>query len=299
MVSKKALQIVDMMWKIKNDPAQEGPVDYNARRNYVEMRHAQQTTAPGVRFESLELNGVPAVCAIPEHVENSSAILYIHGGGFITGSANSSKGYISFLAQSCGLPVYAVSYRLAPENPYPAAVDDCICAWQKLTECFSGNKIALVGGSAGGNLCLATALLAKEKGMHMPAALALYSPVGDITDTLPSRRVNASFDCSLKADLDLECQKTYLQGHDPYDPHISPVYADLTDFPPMLIVADSAEILLDDAILLDAHARRFGVETELHITQNLFHDFPSVGPELPEAAKIMEHTTAFLRRYGL
>ncbi len=297
MASEKAQQIVALMRQMKSAPRPEGPPDYAKCRAFVEARHAQQKTAPGVTFDVLALGGVEAVCAMPEQPVGEGAILYIHGGGFVTGSAASSRGFASHLAQAAGLPVYAVSYRLAPEHPYPAAPEDCFCAYRALLGRHP--KLALAGGSAGANLCLAVTLMARENGLPLPAALALYSPVGDMTDTLPSRRLNAARDCSIQSDIDAEHQKTYLQGHDPRDPRVSPVYADLLGFPPMLLTADGGEVLLDDAALLAAYAQGAGVEVELTITQGLFHDFPSVGPELPEAAEVLERTVTFFRRHAL
>lgn len=298
MSSEKAQYIVNMMRKMKAMPKPEGPPDYAKRRAFVEARHAQQKTAQGVAFEALSLGGVEAECAVPERTAGGGVILYLHGGGFVTGSARASRGYASHLARATGLRVYAVSYRLAPEYPYPAASEDCFAAYQALLERRPDEKIALVGGSAGGNLCLAVALRAKSAGLPLPAALALFSPVGDMTNTLPSRRSNAEKDCSIQADIDVEYQTAYLQGVDPHDPLASPVYADFTGFPPMLIFADGSEVLLDDSALLAAHARRDGVEAELRVTSGLFHDFPSVGPELPEAAQAMNDVAEFLRRCG-
>lgn len=297
MSSEKAQYIVSMMRSMKAMPKPEGPPDYAKRRSFVEARHAQQKTAQGVTFEALSLGGVEAECAVPDKPAGG-VILYLHGGGFVTGSARASQGYASHLARATGLRVYSLSYRLAPEYPYPAAPEDCFAAYQALLKRRPDEKIALVGGSAGGNLCLAVALRAKSAGLPLPAALALFSPVGDMTNTLPSRRSNAEKDCSIQADIDVEHQTAYLQGADPYDPLASPVYADFAGFPPMLIFADGSEVLLDDSALLAAHARRDGVEAELHITSGLFHDFPSVGPELPEAAQALEDTVTFLRQYG-
>lgn len=298
MSSEKAQYIVNMMRKMKTMPKPEGPPDYGKRRAFVEARHAQQKTAEGVTFEALSLGGVEVECSTPAAPINGGAVLYLHGGGFVTGSARTSRGYASYLAQATGLRVYAVSYRLAPDDPWPAAPEDCLAAYKALLERHPDGKLALVGGSAGGNLCLSTALRARDAGLPLPAALALFSPVGDMTNTLPSRRSNAERDCTIQADIDVEHQTAYLQGADPCDPLISPVYAGLTGFPPMLIYADGSEVLLDDSALLFAHAQRDGVEAELHITSGLFHDFPSVGSELPEAAQVMDEVAAFLRRCG-
>lgn len=299
MSSEKAKYVVEMMRKAKSAPKPEGAPDYAKRRAFVEARHAQQKTAEGVTFEPLVLGGVDAECSTPDKLAGDGVILYIHGGGFVTGSARASRGYASHLAKASGLRVYAVSYRLAPEHPYPAAPEDCMAVYRALLERHPGAKIALVGGSAGGNLCLATALRARGAGLPLPAALALFSSVGDMSNTLPSRRINTEKDCAIQADIDIEHQRAYLQGADPYSADVSPIYADFSGFPPMLIFVDGSEVLLDDSILLAAYARRDGAEAELRMTSSLFHDFPSVGPELPEAAEAMEDVVRLLRRCGM
>lgn len=299
MPSEKACYVIEMMKKVKSMPKTEEPVDYARRRAFVEKRHAGQAVAGGVDFTEMNLNGVEAVCCVPDQGKKQGAILYIHGGGFLTGSAYSSKGYASFLAKSSGLQTYCISYRLAPENPYPAALDDCLAAYKALSESRPEEKIALVGGSAGGNLCLATALRARAEKVSMPAALALFSPVTEQSGELPSRRTNAGRDCSIDPDIDRETQKTYILKQDFRHPYISPLYGDFSGFPPMLIIVDGSEVLLDDSVLLAVHARAAGAETELHVTDGLFHDFPSVGPELPEAAEAMEKVVALLRRCGM
>lgn len=299
MSSEKAKYVVEMMRKAKSAPKPEGPPDYTKRRAFVEARHAQQKTANGVIFEPMVLGGVDAECSTPAEPTGDSVILYIHGGGFVTGSARTSRGYASHLARASGLRVYAVSYRLAPENPYPAAPEDCVAVYRALLERHPGSKIALVGGSAGGNLCLATALRARGAGLPLPVALALFSPVGDMSGTLPSRKINRNKDCAIQSNIDAEHQTAYLQGVDPYSADISPIYADFSGLPPMLIFVDGSEVLLDDSILLAAYARRDGTEAELQVTSGLFHDFPSVGPELPEAAEAMDEVVQLFRRCGM
>lgn len=294
MSSEKARSVIEMMRKAKSMPRTEEPVDYACRRAFVENRHAQQPTASGVTFTELKLGGVEAVCCVPSQVKSQGVVLYIHGGGFLTGSATSSKGYASYLAEYTGLQVYCISYRLAPEYPWPAAPDDCFAAYQAILKRHPGEKIALVGGSAGGNLCLVTTLRAKEEELPMPAALALFSPVTEQSGNLPSRRINAQRDCMIDPEIDRESQNTYFPGRDPYHPYISPLYGDFSGFPPMLVTVDGEEVLLDDSVLLAAYAKACGVEVELQVTKGLFHDFPSVGPELPEAAEVMEKVNTLL-----
>lgn len=298
-MSREAEFIIQMMRKNKSAHKPGEKKDYVKHRAFMNSALEKSPLAEGVTFETLKLNGVEAVCCTPAEVSGDSVVLYVHGGGFSGGNAVTSKGYASFLAQMSGLRVYTLSYRVAPENAFPCAHEDCFSAYKALLDLYPEKKIGLVGGSAGGNLCLGIALQAREAGIRMPSALALFSPVGDMSGVLPSRRLNDEKDCSMSAGLDAEHQEVYLQGADARNPLVSPIYADLKDFPGILLIADGSEVLLDDSALLYAHAKSEGVDAELVITNGLFHDFPSAGPVLPEGKKAMEETVNWLRRCGM
>ena len=298
MPSEKAALVIEMMRKAKSKP-QQGKIDYAKRRAFVEQRHALQPTTPGVRFAPCTLNGVEAEVSLPDGQTTRDAILYIHGSGFLTGSARSSRGYASCLAAATGVDVYAVTYRMAPEEPWPAAPQDCLAVYRAILDQHPGGKVALAGGSAGANLCLVTAMQAAEKEWQRPAAMALYSPVTDITGGLPSRVRNAGRDCMILDNFDAETRRTYAPGQDPRDPRISPLYGDLSVLPPLFLTVDEGEILLDDTLLLDGYARQAGVPVELTVSKGLFHDYPSMGAELPEGAGILARVTEFFRHNGL
>lgn len=300
MSSEQARRVADMLWKAKQMAQQQkGEVDYARRRAVVEERHAQQKIAEGIEIGAARIGGVETECLIPAGCRSDDLILYIHGGGFLTGSARSSRGYASFLARAGGVRVYTISYRLAPDNPWPAAPQDCMAVYRALRTANPQAKIALVGGSAGGNLCLTTMLRAKGEGVQLPCAAALYSPVTEQTGALPSRRINGSRDCMISSQIDEQSKAVYFPGEEATNPDISPLYGDLRGLPPMLITVDADEVLKDDAILLAAYAREAGVETEFRVSQGLFHDYPSMGPQLPEAAEIMKATLELLRRAGM
>jgi len=303
MASETAQMIIAMLRKSRAAAKDQGaiavPVDYEKRRAFVEARHAQQPTAPGVAFETCEAGGIEMIACVPETLQGDDIVLYIHGGGFITGSARSSKAYASCLAAASGLKVYTLSYRLAPEDPYPAAPKDCFTVYQALLAKHPGKKIALAGGSAGGNLSLVTTLCAKEAALPLPAALILFSPATCLSGPLPSRFLNAEKDCMISGSTNDELSRVYCPDADLRDPHLSPLYGDLQGFPPMLITADKGEVLLDDSLLLDAYARAAGVQTELILSDDLFHDYPSMGPTLPEGKAIMDKAVALLRRCSM
>lgn len=300
MCSEQARQMVDAMWKErKKSQGQMEPVDYARRRAMAEARYAQRKLADGISVQAQMTGGVETECLVPEDCYSGDFIIYIHGGGFLTGSTRTSREYASFLARESGVRVYAVSYRLAPDYPWPAAPQDCMVVYRELQSAYPDARIALVGGSAGGNLCLTTMLRAKQEGVRLPCAAALYSPVTEQTGNLPSRRINAQRDCMLSPKSSEESDAAYLVNADVTDPDVSPLYGDLTGLPPLFITVDADELLKDDGILLDAYAREAGVETELRVSKGLFHAYPTVNPRLPESAEIMRSTVMFLRRAGL
>lgn len=300
MSSEQAHRMVDAMWREKKRPQEQaGPVDLACRRAMMEERQEKKALADGISVRAQRIGGVETECLLPENCCSDDFILYIHGGGFLTGNARTSREYASFLARDSGVRVYTVSYRLAPEHPWPAAPRDCMAVYRELQAAFPESNIALVGGSAGGNLCLTTMLRAKGEGIRLPCAAALYSPVTDQTGNLPSRRINAQRDCMLSPQSSEESGTAYLAGADAADPDISPLYGDLTRLPPLFITVDADELLKDDGILLQAYARESGVETELRVSKGLFHAYPTVNPRLPESADIMKSTVAFLRRAGM
>lgn len=296
-VSEKAKQVISFLQQMKQTPKQETAPDYAQRRAYVEQRHAQAPTAEGISFQEELLGGVLTECSTPEAPRNDTIVLYVHGGGFSTGSAKTSRAYASALARAAQTRVHSVSYRLAPEDSFPAASNDCLAVYTALLEKYPAANIVLVGGSAGANLCLVIAHRAKEAAIAMPAALALFSPVADLTGTLESRVRNAKSDCMISPEIDREIKTIYTAGQDVKHPHISPVYGDFTDFPPIKLVVDAGEVLLDDSLLVATQAAKAGCAVDLQVWQGLFHDFPSTGAGMLESEEVMNDTVAFLTRH--
>lgn len=299
MVSKEAQKIIAMLRQQKKQavgiPKNIYP-DYARRREFIEARYAQQPGAEGVAFYEGVLSSVPVGWAEPEQPDARDIILYIHGGGFQTGSHLSSRPYATWLSKVTGKKTYTVGYRLAPEHPFPTALEDCMAVYRTLQEQFPQKRIILVGGSAGGNLCLGlTHRIKAEKGM-IPGALILFSPVADQTNTLDSRKRNAWTDCMISPDIDEDTGKTYLLDADRKDPLVSPVYGNFMEWPPVKIVVDSSEVLLDDSLMLAQAIAHDGGMVELQVTQGLFHDFPSSGVQLPEALMVLDDIHRFIER---
>lgn len=204
-------------------------------------------------------------------------VLYIHGGGFSVGSAESSYNFPVAVCRKGGFPVLSVEYRLAPEHPYPAALEDCVHACQTLlARGFHGKDIVLLGDSAGGNLVFATALYLRDHGIELPAALCGVSPVGAMDDTPPSRKERAERDPMIGKDFTEETEAIYVCGHDRKDPYLSPIYGDFTGVPPIWMCVGTEEVFYDDALLLAKAAQKSGVPVQLIVGEGMCHVYPVI-----------------------
>lgn len=255
--------------------------------------------AAGVRGEWIMAPGVPgAAPGVPAAAPGAAVIFYIHGGGWFRGSPAVYREFLGRLSAEAGWPVFAVQYRLAPEAPFPAGLDDCVLAYDWLLE--QGRQAAqviIMGDSAGGNLVLAAALRLRELGRPLPAALACLSAVTDLAVTGETFRTNQAADPTLGGSplMDLVVQM-YLGGRDPRQPLASPLYADLRGLPPLLIQVGSAEVLLDDSRRLAERARAAGVDVTLEVWDDLPHVFQFY-PELPEAHQAVERIGTFIAQH--
>ena len=227
-----------------------------------------------VAVESTTLGGVAAEWCRPRGADPARAILYLHGGAYVAGRIDDFRPFATWLAERSGIAVCSLAYRLAPEHPFPAALDDALAAVRALrAQGIPPAQLALVGDSAGGGLALATTLALREAGEALPAALALLSPLTDMAATAGSRRTNAVRDDVLSL-RHAETLARWYAGATPLDaPLLSPVRADLTGFPPTLIHVSDAEILLDDATRLAERLGAGGVAATLEVFHGLPHDW--------------------------
>lgn len=252
-----------------------------------------------VRYENQTINKLPCKWAIPEQADSQRVILYFHGGGFIMGSSDTThKDFLWRLAASANIRVLAVDYRLAPEHAYPAQLEDCISIYDWLLENdYQPQHIAFAGDSAGGNLVFATALKVRDTNKPMPAALVGLSPWADMTASGDSALSNADKDQILPGREGLiEGASFYLQGHDPKDPYVSPVFAAMHRMPTTLIHVGSEEVLLDDSRRLAADLRQAGVEVQLDIWKKMPHVWHAMARVIPEGKQAIEKLGEFLAR---
>lgn len=254
---------------------------------------------PAVTTEPADAGGVPAEWARASGAAAGAAVLYLHGGGYTIGSVPAYRDLSARLAVGCGVPVLTIDYRLAPENRFPAAVEDALAAYRWLTAAVAPDRIVVAGDSAGGGLAAATALAARRADLAPPGGLALISPLADLAHTGRSVSANASLDPIVTPAGSHAYAERYLgPGGDPYDPLASPVFADpgeLAAFPPTYVQVGTAEILLDDALRLARRLRDAGVPVDLDVWPDMIHILPFFASRVPEARVALAAVVSFVR----
>lgn len=220
-------------------------------------------------------------------------VLYLHGGGYIFGSPKTHRQALIAMSKAFDGPVYGLDYRLAPEHPFPAAVEDAHAAYDWLLRRHPDSAIVLSGDSAGAGLAIATAIGVRERGQPQAAAIVGFSPYADLAVTGESVEANAKSCAMFTPDGVREAAQIYLAGANPRDPRASPLYADLSNLPPMLLFASQHEILRDDTLRLAERARAAGVKVELVVRDRLPHVWPIFVTLLPEARDAFSVVAAF------
>jgi acetyl esterase/lipase len=240
--------------------------------------------------------GVEAWWITSPQEETDRVLLYFHGGGWVFGWMGFYDSFVARLAQAAKARAIGVDYRLAPEHPYPAALEDCLGAYRFLMDRGTPpGKIVLIGDSAGGNLTLATLLALKGAGLPLPAAGVCLCAVTDLAAERSASAPNVKKDVVLDPPSMGFFHDSYLAGRDPHDPLISPIYGDLAGLPPLLIQAGGDEILLEDSQRLAAKAAQAGVDATLHVYPGMWHVWQVFAPYLPEARQAVEEIGLFIQ----
>jgi monoterpene epsilon-lactone hydrolase len=256
-----------------------------------------QVPAPAdVLQKPVEIGGVAGIeVTVPDH-ESEGVVLYFHGGVYVIGSAATSVALVAGLVRRTGVKAVTLDYRLAPEHPYPAAVDDARAAYAGLlAQGVAPGRIVLAGDSAGGGLALATLLAARDAGLPMPAGAYLMSPYVDLTLSGETLTEKQPLDPIL-TEVGLRVRAPeYVAGADAADPLISPIFGDLTGLPPLLIQVGSHEILLDDALRLAARAATADVAVALEVTPGVPHVFQGYDGLLDEAGAALDRASDFVQ----
>ena len=267
------------------------------RRLLRELTSAQPLQAE-VSVTAAAVGGVPAAEITVEGVEPRHVVLYFHSGVYVLGDAFAAAGLASQVARRTRARVISVGYRLAPEHPYPAAVDDALAAYQALLDGGTPPAgIAFAGESAGGGLAVATLVNARDHGLPLPAAALVMSPYADLTLAGATMDTKGPVDLLMSRDNLQSRVPDYTSGHDPALGLISPIFADLSGLPPLLIQAGSHEVLLDDAIRLARQAATADVEVTLDITPAVPHVFQTFYPILDEAVAALDRAGQFLSKH--
>ncbi|OJY68151.1 MAG: hypothetical protein BGP16_14890 [Sphingobium sp. 66-54] len=250
--------------------------------------------AEDLSSEPVDLGGVTGFRFASPHAA-ADALLYLHGGAYVIGSATSYRSLAAELGRACGATTYAIDYRLAPEHPFPAAIEDAAAAYRGLlARGIAPERIVIAGDSAGGGLALALLTALRDAGDALPAAALLISPWADLSCSAGTITSKTAEDPTLTADGLRVNAALYLNGADPRAPAASPVFADFKGLPPLLVQVGSAEILLDDAVAVARAAGHAGVAVQLAIWPEMIHVWHAFAFMLPEGRAAIAQAGAFL-----
>jgi monoterpene epsilon-lactone hydrolase len=280
-----------------------GAADLGPDTSIEDMRAALEamsavTPAPeGTQSTPVSANGVPCEWISGPGARDDRGLLYLHGGGYVIGSINSHRGTVSRLSSATGARALAVDYRLGPEHPFPAAVDDAVAAYRFLLDSgVESSRVVIAGDSAGGGLTVATLLVLRDAGDPLPAAGVCISPWVDLEGNGESMTTKADVDPMVQRDGLLRMAQAYLGGADARAPLASPLYADLAGLPPLLIHVGTSETLLDDATRLAERAKAAGVDVELECWDEMIHVWHAFAPLLPEANQAIERIGEYVAK---
>jgi epsilon-lactone hydrolase len=238
--------------------------------------------------------GLSAEWIRPGQTAKDKVIFYVHGGGFVSGSCNDRRAMVAKLVKRSGVGALLFEYRLAPEHPFPAALEDTLAAYRWLLAQEVGpEQTVIVGESAGGGLGLATLLALRDQGLPLPAAAVAMSTMTDLKLTGESHRTKAKV-CLSPPGMSVVCSKYYAGENDPTLPWMSPLYGDLHGLPPLLIYVGSYETLLDDSTRFAEKAKAAGVEVTLRVGEGMFHCYPLMASLFPEATQALNEICTFI-----
>ncbi len=284
------------LWKFAFRPEDVARGHDGLREAYDRFLTTNFPLPDGVSAVEDELGDVKAWRVAAADAPRGNVVLHFHGGGYLIGSAKGSLEYASRLAAAVDGPCYTVDYRLAPEHPYPGAIDDAVASYRALlSRGIPASSILVSGESAGGGLAVALVLALRNAGDPLPAAIFAAAPFSDLTLSGPSVRAFNGDDPAANRDLLTFMGASYFQGHEPTDPLVSPLFGDLTGLPPLFVTASQGEVLLSDTTRLAERAEKAGVDVTLRVVEDSVHVYP-IFPFLPETKATMEEVAVWARR---
>ncbi|MBS1843172.1 MAG: alpha/beta hydrolase [Actinobacteria bacterium] len=288
---------VATIWKDLAPPEADPGVD-DWRRAYDTFL-AQFPLPDDLEVEEVDCGGVPALWVRAPGATTERTLLHFHSGGYVMGSAAGYRAFGYRLSEVTGAPVLIPDYRLAPEHPFPAPVEDAVTVYRWLAERVAPGSVVTVGDSAGGGLNLALLVALREAGAPLPAAAIAISPLTDLAAEGDSYETNRTRDPLVTRELTIENAATYLgEERDPKEvPLASPLYADLAGLPPLLLFAGSAEVMLDDSVRFAEKVRAAGGTAELIVDDDMLHIYPLFAELLPQGRAAIERIGAFVAEY--
>ena len=289
-------ELHDLVAKLRSRPRPDDPTIEQLREGFETLSRQFPPPADAC-FEPVSAGGVPAEWVALPDSPTSPVILYFHGGGYCIGTAATHRDLVARLCRAAGARALSVDYRLAPEYPFPAAVEDAVasCRWLR-NQGITSKSIVIAGDSAGGGLTLATLLALRDAGDALPAAAVCMSPVTDLAKEGESMRTKASVDPMVQPASSAAYARRYIGGRDYKAPLASPLYANLEGLPPLLLLVGTWEVLLDDSTRFTEKARAAGVEVELEIWEEMVHIWPYFAAILPEARQAIDRMGTFIRQ---
>jgi len=289
-------------WNVIPNTAEEWKAQVNAGYEATMKSLPALREALGVKVEPITLDGVKAYMVTPSSIppQNRNRLLvHVHGGCFVSFPGESGTVEAVYMAGIGGFRVISVDYRMPPDHPYPAALDDAITAWKAATRMASPKNMAIFGSSAGGNLTLAMVLRAKQDKLPLPAAIAPGTPMSDLTNAGDSFQTNAMLDNVLVAS-GANCDKRaalYTASRDPKDPLLSPVYGDLHGFPPAILTTGTRDLLLSSTVRVHRKLRQAGVEAVLQVYEGQSHAHYYRDVSAPETREAFTEIAQFFDKH--
>jgi epsilon-lactone hydrolase len=279
--------------------AKPRPIGWPERRKRLDEVGAVWPVADDVEFAAVDVNGIPGEYSVVPGSDPSCVLMFFHGGGYCSGSIQSHRRLVTEAGRAARMRTLAVGYRLAPEHPFPAAYDDALTAWRFLrNQGIAAAHVAIGGDSAGAGLTLALISRLRDAHEELPACAWLVSPWTDLTMSGSTLVSKAAVDPLIHKEYLNELADAYLPaGMERKDPRVSPLYADLRNFPPTLIQIGSSETLLDDATRLAARAGAANVAVTLEIWPHMIHAWPLWNAHLEEGRSALANAGAFIRTH--
>jgi epsilon-lactone hydrolase len=272
------------------------PDDYRQRRKDIDARGLQYGAPADIAVEPVSANGVRAEWTSTPTADRDAAVLYLHGGGYVIGSLDSHRHMAAEVGRAAGAWTLSLGYRLAPEHPFPAAVEDALAGYRfLLSRGYQAGRIAIAGDSAGGGLVISLMLAIRDAGLAQPGCGWCISPWVDLEAVGETMTTKAATDPTVQRAGILDMAGLYLNGADPRSPLASPIHAELTGLPPLLIQVGAAETLLDDAIRLAKAAGAADVRVNLEIWPEMIHVWHLFHPELKAGLRAIEEGGSFVR----